>query len=91
MEYLDACAAAVCYGNAAVGTDGNALWMDKLPIAAPGRPESESERAVGVEDLYAVIYTVCNAVRVSIDHGNAAVGTDGDAQREIELSVIVAT
>ena len=90
VEDLDAVVAAVGHRNAAVKCNGDAVRAAKLAVAvaatgavAVNPANLEVERAVGVEDLDAVV--------AAVGHRNAAVkGRDSHGGRVMELAVAVA-
>ena len=72
----------VGHGNAAVGNDSDVGRIVELAVGGAAQPEGKRERAVGVEDLHAVV--------AGVEYRNPAIGADVNAGRVVELPVAVA-
>ena len=94
MEYLDAVVVAVGHGNGAVGAEGEAVGIiepargsrSRRPIITTNTAKCpvgdlEVERAVGVEDLDAVVGAV--------GHGHDPAGAEVDAGSCIKLALAI--
>jgi len=80
LEYLHPMVLPVCHEDVSVAVDSDPLQPLELSIVLPPPPEGSEERAVGVEDLDAIV--------ARIGHKDVTLLIDSHTPRELELSFI---